>query len=454
MPARQLRTWTGETYDCAAYLEPESEEALADAIRAAREVRFIGAGHSMIERIVPRAGGTLIDLRRFREMTLPDAPPTSASDDAVATVGAGVPLDVLSDALAARGWALAILPTQPTVTVAGAISMGSHNTAREGSALLADEVLAIDALDAAGRRVRFEGRDLEAARVGLGALGAIVRVALRCIPAFELIHELVDADADATFDGIDALRARHDHLWLYWKLLPNGDERVVVRTADRADGEVRRAKRLTAMQRVPRWQQIAAHALTSFAARVPSAKRALMGSISPRKPVMGASHHVFFEHLDWLQGQDASIAIPVERLPEARVALRAAFRAAGYQPNLPLLVRFLPASDKTLLGMNAGRAVAQLELMSLAAFTDFEVGRRVFCDVLAAFSPRFHWAKGATGDVARSFPDATWRTFEAVRAKIDPSAKFVSPWLRSVLPMPMSSMPIAETGSQTKKRSE
>lgn len=434
MNPKRIRTWTRETYDCADYVEPETEAALGAAIRAARGVRFFGSGRSMIDRIVPGPGGTLIDLRRFQRMSLPERRPTGPEDEASVVVDGGVTLGRLSKALAERGWALAILPAEGAVTIAGAISLGTHNTARDTPVSLSDEVLAIDALDAEGREVRFEGEALKAARVGLGALGAIVRVTLRCVPAFDLVLSFEDADADTTFDSLDTLRSRHDHLWLYWKLLANGTERVVIRTADRPRARTPQPKRISATVRVPGWQRMLANALISLAMRVPAVKTVFMGSIAAKKPVIGASPHVFCEHIDWLTGREASIAIPIEHLPRARAAVRTALREAGYQPHLPILMRFLPASDKTLLGLNAGRSAVTLELFSLGAFPDFGLGLRVFSEALAEFSPRIHWAKSGEGNVAASFSTETWSAFEAVRMRVDPEGKFVSPWLRSVLP--------------------
>jgi hypothetical protein len=430
-----LRTWTGETHECADFVAPRTEDELAAAVRAARQVRFLGSGCSMIDRIVPATGGTLIDMRAFADISLPAAPPAAATDRVTVTVGGGARLDAVTAGLAARGWALATVPTQPTVTAAGVISTGSHNTARDAAATVADQVTAIEALDASGEPYSFKGDELKAARVGLGALGPILCVTLRCVPAHDLLHAWVERDADATFADLDALMRKHDHLWLNWKLLPNDKERVVIRSADRISGAAPQVTRISGIERVPAWQRVAARVAVKLAARIPALKPMLMGSIAAKRPVIGASHHVFFQDIDWIEGRDASIAIPVEQLPAAREALRSAFRAARYQPHLPIQIRFLPASDETLLGLNAGQAVAVLELMSFSGFADYTCGLRVFCETLAGFSPRAHWAKGAVGHVASSFPQASWRAFEALRQRIDPGAKFVSPWLRSVTPL-------------------
>ena len=185
--------------------------------------------------------------------------------------------------LAARGWALATVPTQPTVTAAGVISTGSHNTARDAPATVADQVAAVEALDASGAPYSFKGDELKAARVGLGALGPILRVTLRCVPAFDLLHAWAERGADEAFTDLDALMRKHDHLWLNWKLLANDEERVVIRSADRISGAPPQVTRISSVERVPAWQRVAARATVKLAARIPALKPALMGSIAAKR---------------------------------------------------------------------------------------------------------------------------------------------------------------------------
>ncbi|MEQ1570521.1 MAG: FAD-binding protein, partial [Myxococcota bacterium] len=405
----------------------DSVDALQRAVAAAPRVRCVGSRHSILDRIVPPPGGTLIDVRGMTRIELPPAPPSGPGDVSTVTAEAGVRLDVLSDALAGRGWALSTLPAQATVTVAGAIALGSHNTASRSPAVLADEVEALEGVDATGELVRFSPEDLPAARIGLGAIGAVSRVTLRVVPAADVRHAAVERDADEVFSDLFALSG-HLHLWLTWKLLPGGRERVVVRTIDPLPAGAGLPHQAGIAQ-VPRPAQWAAKGLAALAARFEAAKPLLIGAIGPMSPRAVATRHAFCEHLDWMYGTDASIAIPAESVPAARIAVREAFRDAGYQPHLPILIRFLPASDRTLLGLNAGRAVAVFEVLSLAGFTDFPAGRKAFCDALAPFSPRAHWAKGALGHVRSEFPAESWRRWEAVRARVDPLQKFLAPGL-------------------------
>lgn len=429
---RTVVTWTRESYRCADYVEVDHLDALRRAVAGAQRVRCIGSGHSLMGCIVPPTGGTLIDVRGLSRFELPADPPAGPDSVATVTAEAGVRLDVLTDALAARGWALSILPAQATVTVGGAISLGSHNTAHHSPAVLADEVEAIEAVDAAGDLVRFGPDELPAARIGLGALGAIHRVTLRVIPASDARLEVVERDADEVFGDLRSL-AGHRHVWLTWKLLRGGRDRVLVKTLDPLPPGAA-LPRQEGIEQVPRAAQWAAKGLAAGARRFSALKPVLMGALGPKAARAVATRHAFCEHVDWMYGTDASIAIPAESTADARVALREAYRAAGYEPHLPILVRFLPASDRTLLGLNAGRSVAVFEMLSLAGFDDFPNGRRAFCDALAAFSPRVHWAKGALGHLRSDFPADHWARWEAVRARVDPRRKFLAPGLAAQLP--------------------
>ena len=102
------------------------------------------------------------------------------------TVEAGITLHVLGEELAARGLAMENQGDIDAQTLAGAISTATHGTgARFGN--LSSQVVGMRLVTAPASRwsVR-EGDELARARVGLGALGVISQVTLRCVPAFTI----------------------------------------------------------------------------------------------------------------------------------------------------------------------------------------------------------------------------------------------------------------------------
>ena len=114
-----------------------------------------------------------------------DADPASG----LVRVGAGTVLADLNEELARLGLAMENLGDIDRQTVAGAISTGTHGT---GARLrnISAQVEGIELVLADGSTRQLDAATdpelLRAARVGVGALGAIAAVTLRCVPAFTL----------------------------------------------------------------------------------------------------------------------------------------------------------------------------------------------------------------------------------------------------------------------------
>src|SRR6266536_456782 len=186
----------------AAVEEPASEAELADAIRRAREagrtVRAAGSGHSFTD--IALTDGVMIRLVRMHRVL--DADP----DTRLATVEAGIGLYELSLRLAERGLALENLGDIDHQNVAGAISTATHGIGlRFGN--LSTQVAALRLVTAAGETVDCSEETapelFRAARVGLGALGVISRITLRCTPVYTL-HRLSEPRALAeTLEHLD-----------------------------------------------------------------------------------------------------------------------------------------------------------------------------------------------------------------------------------------------------------
>ena len=174
--------WTnwsgGQRCAPAAFERPGSRAEVAEAVGAARSVRAVGAGHSF-SAAVP-TDGTLLSLDRLDRVL--DADPPSG----LVRVEAGIRLRRLSRELLARGLALPNLGDIDAQSLAGALSTGTHGTGgRLGN--LSSAVESMELVLADGSERTLDGGDeLRAARVGLGALGVVVAVTLRCVPAFRL----------------------------------------------------------------------------------------------------------------------------------------------------------------------------------------------------------------------------------------------------------------------------
>src|SRR3954451_10546768 len=165
------RNWTGDqTCLPAEVISPRNRAELAEAVaRAAesgRKVSVPGAGHSFTEAAM--TDGSMIRIDALYDVI--DADPSSG----LVTASAGIALAELNEQLHGLGLAMENLGDIDCQTIAGAISTGTHGT---GARLrnISSQVAAIQLVLADGsvRELDFDGDPLRAARVGIGALGAI-----------------------------------------------------------------------------------------------------------------------------------------------------------------------------------------------------------------------------------------------------------------------------------------
>src|SRR5438105_11311356 len=209
---RRFVNW-GRTAACtpAQFARPRSEEELREILRAAREaglrVKVVGGAHSFSN--VACTDGILVSLDALSRVL-------AIESDRV-TVEAGIRLHELNRALAARDLALGILGSIAQQSVAGAISTGTHGSGpRHGS--LASMVCGLRLVLADGSvRDLTPGDELfDAARVGLGALGIITRVTLRCERAFLLEERAGPVRFDEAVEQIPQLVREEPYVKLWW----------------------------------------------------------------------------------------------------------------------------------------------------------------------------------------------------------------------------------------------
>jgi xylitol oxidase len=150
-------------------------------------VRVVGSAHSFNEICDAGEGETLICLANMGVIHDIDV------ENMTVTVQGGVTYGNLCRFLAKRGCALSMLASLPHITVAGAISTGTHGSGL-GHCNLASQVSALEIVQADGARVRLARADADpsafkAAAVSLGCLGAISEITLDVVPEYEVSAE-------------------------------------------------------------------------------------------------------------------------------------------------------------------------------------------------------------------------------------------------------------------------
>ncbi|MDF4251742.1 D-arabinono-1,4-lactone oxidase [Streptomyces sp. WMMB303] len=433
------RTWAG-TVECAPArtVRPTGEEELVRAVRkAARDglsVRAAGTGHSF-NRLVPTSGA-LIDLTGYTGIVALD---TAAGE---VTVRAGTRFTELCAGLHRRGMALPNIGTLAEQTVGGALSTGNHGTGLRHRALSGD-VTRVRLVTADGR-VRGVGPGDEAelwgaVRCGLGTLGVLSTVTLRCVPQFRLRSESATERLDALLERFEDWAAGSEHPSLGW--LPWSDQ-VTVRSVDRTDEPVTPG---AGFRRLAATLDEVRCGVTGQAARLAGAEAvprltARLGGLWPDGPYVDASHRVFTfaQPVRFLAMEHA---LPLERTPDALRALRTVLRQLGIYSPYSVLVR-VGAADDVPLSPAYGRPTGYVNLTVPRAAGQVEILRAVE-PVLRDHGARPHWGKAhtATAEVlAGRYPG--WAEFQRVRSRLDPSGMFAGPYTDTLLgPAPA---PVAE----------
>src|SRR4051812_38467908 len=210
--ARRWTNWGGNQHAVAVdVLTPGTVDEVAEQVKQAsgtgRRIKAVGSGHSFTAIAV--AGDQRLHLHRLSGLVAIDGP--------LVTVQAGMPLSTLNAALAEHGLAMPNLGDIDAQTVAGAISTGTHGTGAQ-HATLASCVEEVTLIGGLGDVVTI-GRDdalFPAARLGLGALGILVEVTLRCVEAFTLLADERPMPLRDVLAGLDEWIAANDHVEFYW----------------------------------------------------------------------------------------------------------------------------------------------------------------------------------------------------------------------------------------------
>src|SRR3984957_19354406 len=342
------RNWAGNvTARPARQAVPRSAAQVADQVRRGAAdgltIRMTGPGPAFTGVAAP--AGVLLRPGRLTAIRSVDAAA------GLVTVEAGCPLHVLNAALLERGLALANMGDIQLQTVAGAVQTGTHGTGRDVGGMAA-QVAGLELVLADGRVLTCTATDdggpfaglLDAARVGLGALGIVTAVTFRVVPAF-LLRAREEPMSWAEVTGrLDELTAANEHFEFYW--FPHS-EGCLVKRNNRAAGPP---------LPLPRWRYLLDDELLSnavFAAScqagrvypraIPAINRVAARALGARS-YTDAAYRVFTSPRR-VRFKEQEYAVPRGELAAVLAELRALFRRRDWRISFPVEVRVPPADD-------------------------------------------------------------------------------------------------------------
>jgi L-gulonolactone oxidase len=409
---------------------PRSRDELAEAIGAAaaagQKVSVAGSRHSFNEAAM--TDGTMVHVEALRGVLDADR------ESGLVRVAGGTVLADLNEEVTAFGLALENLGDIDAQTVAGAISTGTHGTgATYGNISARVEAIELVLADGNVRELTAAGEPelLRAARIGVGALGAISAVTLRCFPAFTL--ERVDSPhaREDVLDRFDELADRNDHFELF--TFPYSD-RALVLERNRVDSPPRPRGRAAAFLNdtvLENWT-LEAFAATGKAipAAIPRLAR-LAGWLAAGGRTVDHSHRVFVNERR-VRFTEMEYAVPREH---GRTAVRRVIewvRANRFPVFFPIEIRVTAGDDADLSPAHerptAYIAVHQYRGMEWRPY--FEAVEAIMDDYVG----RPHWGKRhfqAAATLAPRYP--RWDAFQRARDELDPGRVFTNAYAERVL---------------------
>jgi FAD-linked oxidoreductase len=397
------------------------------AAAAGERVKVIGGAHSFTDTAM--TDGHLLSLDLMNQILS-----VNGTD---VTVQAGIRLRDLNDQLFERGLAMPNLGDINVQSIAGATSTATHGT---GLAYgnLATTIVGLEIVTGDGTILRadeqHEAELLRVARVGLGALGIVTEVTLRCVPAFNLrAVETIEPLADVIADFGGVMRST-DHVEFYW--MP-GARRCQVKRNTRTDDPARPQPKLAYVR--DKWigENLAFGAVCRVGRRFPSLApkvAKLITSGAAERDLVDRSDRIFCSprHVHFLEME---YGVPFDAIPDAIGRIGRLVASLPFPPLFPIEVRASAADDIPLSTAN-GRESGWIAVHQYVG-APYEAYFQGVEQIMNDYNGRPHWGKmhyQSSLTLAHRYPE--WDTFAAWRAKLDPAGTFRNAYVDRVLGQP------------------
>jgi FAD-linked oxidoreductase len=436
MSDRTWRNWAGTaTASPARWHRPieagQIVAAVKDAGRDGLTVRALGSGHSFTD--IAATDGVALDLSGWTGLV------DVATTPCLVTVRSGTTIRALNAILDRYSLGMTNLGDIDAQTIAGALSTGTHGTGASFGGM-ATQIVALDLVLADGSTVtcsETEHPDLfQAARVGLGALGVVSTVTLRCEPQFVLAADERPEPIDDLLPRFHDEAAENDHFEFHW--FPYGKNALVKRNNRQPPGAIPRP--LSPLRQWIEYELVENNALAALC-RI---GRAMPRTVAPLHrtvdKVMSARTYADVSHRVFVSSRkvrfvESEYAIPRESLIDVLTELRREIPKLADPVMFPLEIRTAAADDIWLSTAN-GRDSAYIAIHQYLG-VPYREYFDVFESIVRTVAGRPHWGKMHTLDadrMAELYP--RFDDFRRVRAEVDPDGRFTNAYTARVIGAP------------------
>ena len=402
------------------------EKELQEIVAQSDKVRFFGSKQSSSD--IGAGVGTLIDMRSYNKLVSYDDAKRSI------TVESGMLLADLIATVESNGWCIPCLPDINTITIGGALATGTHGTSGSLLATYVSEFRVVLA-DGSVKIVKEGDALMEALRVSIGVLGVFSTITFQCEPLYTL-HLKEGPQKDATW--MHQLKEKVEKYAFYRVLwLPHTGKGYVI-TGDKipANTEVVENNgpgylkhRRTASKFLYKythkfpWFTSIANNLLYWAFF--SSKKESKGSLY--EATVTKSRGSTLELAEWTVALDVFPQVFEELKTEINKWSNASFI------HIPMDVRFV-SKDNSWLSYAYKQDTVTMGCVSRNAETaDAYEAFQTIEKIFLKYGGRPHWGKRfAAKNEEMSILYPKWEAFKTIRKELDPSNKFLNPYLSSL----------------------
>lgn len=398
-------------------------------VRSAAErdlpVKVVGRGHSFTD--VACTDGVQLSLDRYDRVLSVDR------ENRTVKAQGGVRIRQLNEALAAAGLALENLGDISYQTIAGAVATSTHGTgARFGG--LATQVVGLELIGGDGSSTRCSPQEnpelLQVARVGLGALGIISEITLRCVPAFRLRAVEEPMRVDTLLERFEELVEANDHFEAYW--VPHTGW-ALTKANNRTEDPPTPKRRAREVRDRLVMENLAFGAVCRLGRARPSLIPLLARALpsSGRREFVDRSDHVFTT-ARWVRFCEMEYAVPREAAADMVKGVREVVERNGLLVSFPVEIR-VSAADDIPLSTSSGRRSCYVAVHMYRG-TPYEQYFRAVERVADSLDGRPHWGKvhfQTAKTLSGRYPQ--WERFQHARRQLDPQGRFSNAYTDRVL---------------------
>jgi L-gulonolactone oxidase len=424
----EWRNWCGDQ-GCrpARIVHPQTREELVEVVRhaaaAGETVKVPGSGHSFTEAAL--TDGVMARIEALDGILEVD------KEMGRVTVEAGIVLRDLNTRLHELGLAMPNLGDIDRQTLAGAISTATHGTGA-GLQNISAQVVGLELVTGTGEVLELSEESdsdaFRAARVGVGALGAICAVTLQTVPSF-LLHRIDRPEPiDEVLANFDSLSHAHDHFEFF--VFPYTDTAVTIRRDRTSEPPRRRSSAEVFIT-----EKVLQNRLGGAIARLTRARPSLiprvtrtMARVFSEGDYIDDSFAIFSSERE-IPFNEMEYALPREHGPAVVRRVLDWIEEQRYPVGFPIECRVV-APDDALLSPSHERATTYVAVHQFIGM-DYGPYFEAVESIMAEYGGRPHWGKRHTLDHARLeqlYP--RFGDFLAVRDRLDPQRVFANDYTR------------------------